>query len=97
MADFYSQMFDWTMREEANGLHVRTGGDVGGHINALGHEPHNYTIFYIMVDEVGAALARAESLGGKKLVGPIPLPNDTEFGWFSDPEGNTIGVYAERK
>ena len=26
------------------------------------------------------------------IVGPEPVPNDTEFGWFADPEGNTIGV-----
>jgi len=29
--------------------------------------------------------------------GPVPLPNNTEFGWFADPEGNIIGVYAEAK
>ena len=25
------------------------------------------------------------------------LPNNTFFGWFADPEGNTIGVYSEKK
>lgn len=94
-ADFYSKMFEWKMQDDPNATYVRTGSDVGGHINSLGHEPQNYTIFYIMVDDVATALARAESLGGKKLVGPVPLPNGTSFGWFADPEGNTIGVYAE--
>jgi predicted enzyme related to lactoylglutathione lyase len=50
-----------------------------------------------MVDDVATALSKAESLGGKKLVGPVPLPNNTLFGWFADPEGNTIGVYSEKK
>lgn len=95
--DFYSKMFDWTLQADAHGTMVRTGGDVGGHLNALGHEPHTYTIFYVMVDDVEAALAKAASLGGKRLVGPVPLPNNTAFGWFADPEGNTIGVYAELK
>jgi hypothetical protein len=27
----------------------------------------------------------------------VPLPNNTTFGWFADPEGNTSGVYAEVK
>jgi predicted enzyme related to lactoylglutathione lyase len=96
-SEFYSKMFEWTIQDDAAGTAIRTGGDVGGHINALGHEPHNYTIFYVMVDDVAAALAKAASLGGKKLVGPMPLPNGTSFGWFSDPEGNMVGVYGEQK
>jgi len=51
---------------------IRTGDDVSGHLNSLGHEPHNYTIFYIMVEDVAASITKAESLGGKKLVGPFP-------------------------
>jgi len=96
-ADFYSKMFDWKMQDDPNMTAVRTGGDVGGHITSLGHEPHNYTTFYVMVDDVAAALTKATSLGGKKLVGPVPLPNGGVFGWFSDPEGSMIGVYAETK
>ena len=94
-AEFYAKMFDWKVDPQPHATHLRTGGDIGGHVNSLGHEPHTYTIFYIMVDDVAAALARAASLGGKKLVGPVPLPNKSVFGWFADPEGNTIGVYAE--
>ena len=93
---FYSKMFDWRMEDHGPSTGVRTDADVGGHINSLGHEPHTYTIFYVMVDDVTKALEKAVSLGGRKLVGPVPLPN-AEFGWFADPEGNTIGVYADRK
>ena len=96
-AAFYSKLFDWKMEESPNGTHIRTGADIGGHINSLGHEPHTYTIFYVMVDDVASALAKAVSLGGRKLVGPVPLPDKTEFAWFADPEGNTVGVYAEKK
>ena len=95
-ADFYSKMFDWTLQPDPNATYIRTGGDVGGHLTTLGHEPQNYTIFYVMVDDVAAALSRAESLGGRTLVGPLPLPNGTFFGWFADPEGNSIGVYSEK-
>ena len=90
-------MFAWTIKPDPAGTAIRTGGDVGGHINALGHEPHTYTIFYVMVDDVAAALEKAVSLGGRRIVGPVPLPNNTTFGWFADPEGNTIGVYGEAK
>jgi predicted enzyme related to lactoylglutathione lyase len=92
---FYSRMFDWTLQDEPASTRIRTGGDVGGHITSLGHEPHDYTIFYVMVDNVASALEKAVTLGGRKLVGPVPLPNSTEFGWFADPEGNVVGVYGE--
>jgi predicted enzyme related to lactoylglutathione lyase len=96
-AAFYAKMFEWKVDDTPHAAYLRTGGDVGGHVASLGHEPHNYTIFYVGVDDVATALVRAVSLGGKKLVGPVPLPNGGSFGWFADPEGNTIGVYAETK
>jgi uncharacterized protein len=43
------------------------------------------------VDDVQAALDKAVELGGKKLVGPVKIPNGT-FAWFADPEGNMIGL-----
>lgn len=96
-AHFYSKLFEWKMQPDPKMTRIQTGDAVNGHINSLGHEPHHYAIFYVMVDDVAAALTRALSLGGKKLVGPVPLPGGSSFGWFSDPEGNTIGVYAEKK
>ena len=40
-ADFVSKLFDWDPRHETAADYIGTGGDVGGHITALGHEPHN--------------------------------------------------------
>jgi predicted enzyme related to lactoylglutathione lyase len=74
---------------------IGTGSDIGGHITALGHEPHNYTIFYVKVDDVKACLERASSLGGKTLVPPVAIPTGT-FAWFADPEGNTIGLFQDK-
>ena len=104
-ADFYSKLFDWKMEPPADPaiaaanpqvIRMRTGGDVGGHLNTLGHEPHNYTIFYVMVDDVAGTIARAEAAGGKRLVGPAPVPGAGTFAWIKDPEGNVIGVYTEK-
>jgi predicted enzyme related to lactoylglutathione lyase len=60
-------------------------------MTSLGHEPEHYTIFYVEVDDVQAYLDKAASLGGKTLVPPVKIPTGT-FAWFSDPEGNTIGL-----
>lgn len=102
--DFYRQMFDWDIEEGPMGI-IRTNPDmkmfaaedaatglhIGGHISALGHEPDNYTIFYVRVDDVPATIKKAESLGGKQLVPEVPLPFGS-FAWIADPEGNTVGL-----
>lgn len=43
------------------------------------------------VEDLKAYLEKAVTLGGKMLVPPIKIPTGT-FAWFSDPEGNTIGL-----
>ena len=38
-----------------------------GHITALSHEPHNYTMFYVEVGDVQASLDKAAERGNPKL------------------------------
>lgn len=33
--------------------------------------------------------------GGKKMVGPVPLPDGRKFTWFSDPEGNRVALITK--
>ena len=92
---FYTELFGWsvTAAGPASLIDTQAGGQgIQGHFTALGHEPHHYTIFYVHVDDVPAALARAESLGGKMVVPPVTIPAGT-FAWFADPDGNTIGLW----
>jgi hypothetical protein len=72
---------------------IETGGagGINGHITSLGHEPHNYVTVYVQVDDIGAAIQKAQGLGGKKIVGPIDIPTGS-FAWIGDPEGTTIGA-----
>ena len=61
-----------------------------GH-SAEGYDGH--VTFYVEVPDVEAALAKAESLGGTRMMGPDRIPEvDIEIGLFSDPEGHVIGV-----
>jgi len=94
--EFFNELFDWKMDDAGPATFIGTGDNVGGHITALGHEPHNYTIFYVKVDDVKAYLERASSLGGKMLVPPVAIPTGT-FAWFADPEGNTIGLWQDKR
>src|SRR5271169_382191 len=96
--DFYSKLFGWQITAAGPASNIETGSPQGipGHITSLGHEPEHYTIFYVHVEDVQAALNQAIELGGKKVVGPIPLPTGA-FAWFTDPEGNTIGLLKTAK
>jgi predicted enzyme related to lactoylglutathione lyase len=87
----YRDLFDWTINSDGPAAYIKDAG-ISGHITQLGHEPFNYTLFYVEVPDVAVHIAKAEALGCKKLVGPIPLPNGT-FAWIADPDGNTIGLW----
>src|SRR5947209_6683934 len=95
---FFSSLFDWTITEMGPASMIATGSSMGiqGHITALGHEPHDYTIFYVSVDDLQAYLTKAESLGGKTLVPPVALPTGS-FAWLADPEGNTVGLWQPKE
>jgi len=96
--EFFSKLFDWKMQSAGPAAMIDTGGKGGinGHFTSLGHEPHDYTIFYVQVDDVKAYLDKAQSLGGKALVPPVEIPTGT-FAWFADPDGNTIGLWKPRQ
>ena len=92
---FFTELFGWKVTEAGPASMIDTQAadqGIAGHITALGHEPHHYTIFYVQVDDIASSLAKAESLGGKTLVPPVAIPEGT-FAWLADPEGNTIGLW----
>ena len=93
--DFYSKVFDWRFEKTPGGEEmIRTGDDVGGHLDQRRDAPRNYVVFYVMVDDVDAAVKTAESLCGKTVLGPAKEHHGT-FAWIADPEGNVVGVYTE--
>ena len=101
LKSYYSELFGWEIdsnnpmnygvvqREgNVNADGVGIGGGVGGAPDGyLGH-----TTFYVEVPEVEAALAKAESLGGTRTMGPDQVPGGPVIGLFNDPDGNTVGV-----
>jgi predicted enzyme related to lactoylglutathione lyase len=46
----------------------------------------------VEVPDVEAALAKAESLGGKRTMGPDQVPGGPVIGLFQDLDGHTVGV-----
>ena len=102
LRSYYSELFGWeidadnpmnygTIQREGN-----TNADGAGIGGGVGTAPGGYdghVTFYVEVPDVEAALAKADSLGGKRLMGPDKVPGtEIELGHFSDPEGHMIGV-----
>jgi uncharacterized protein len=101
LRSYYSELFGWefdtdnpmnygVLPREANvsAEGIGIGGGVGG--GPEGYSGH--VTFYIEVPEVEAALAKAESLGGTRVMGPETIMESIELGLFTDPEGHLIGV-----
>jgi predicted enzyme related to lactoylglutathione lyase len=102
LRNYYGDLFGWEFdannpmnygivdREgNVNPDGVGIGGGVGGGME--GYDGH--VTFYVEVPDVEAALAKAESLGGTRVMGPDPVPGtDVVLGQFKDPEGHMIGV-----
>ena len=70
-------------------------GDGGGIPGGVGGGPgyDGHVIFYVGVPNVAAALQKAESLGGKRRMGPDQASGTgLVVGHFTDPEGHLIGL-----
>ncbi len=90
---FYEAAFGWKIDAGPMGLvDTASGEGIAGHVAALGHEPHQFTHFYVQTEDVAAHLKKIEELGGKTIVPPVPIPTGT-FAWFADLEGNVVGLW----
>jgi uncharacterized protein len=94
---FYADLFGWALEGGDSGTPSYAMADTGtergirGGLGA-GGENHWATI-YASVPDVEQTLARAESLGGSRIYGPMAVDDHMQTGAFRDPAGNVFGVY----
>jgi predicted enzyme related to lactoylglutathione lyase len=98
---YYGELFGWRfdtsnpigygiVDRESNAQ--RDGIGIGG---GVGQAPEGYgghATFYVEVPDVEAALTKAESLGGSRMMGPDRVMGTIEIGLFNDPDGHVVGV-----
>jgi predicted enzyme related to lactoylglutathione lyase len=98
---YYSDLFGWVIDADnpmKYGIVAREGNvnpDGVGIAGGIGPGPAGYeghVTFYVEVPDVEAALAKAESLGGTRTMGPETIMDSIELGHFTDPEGHLVGV-----
>jgi uncharacterized protein len=95
---FYSQVFGWTYQAGTGGFayvhfpvatHPLLGGIGQADSSVPGFEPGHS--FYILVNDVEAAIARAREAGGAEYMPPTSV-DGYRFAMIRDPEGNPIGL-----
>jgi uncharacterized protein len=103
LQSYYSELFGWQIdsdNEMGYGLVQREGNTnldgigIGG---GVGRGPEGYeghVTFYVEVPDVEAALAKAEELGGSRMMGPEQMGPGLVIGLFGDPEGHVVGVVS---
>lgn len=69
------------------------GGINGGVGPAYDNSDQGHATFYVEVSNLEEALGKIEGLGGRKVMGPIDLPDGLTFAQFTDPEGHLVGLF----
>jgi predicted enzyme related to lactoylglutathione lyase len=98
---YYADLFGWQIDSNnpmnygvvpRDGNVNAEGVGIGG---GIGTGPEGYgghVTFYVEVPDVEAAMAKAESLGGSRMMGPEKVMEGVEIGLFNDPEGHVVGL-----
>jgi predicted enzyme related to lactoylglutathione lyase len=98
---YYSDLFGWEIQADnpmnygmvaREGNTASDGAGIGGGIAAGPNGYEGHVTFYVAVPDIEEALAKAESLGGTRVMGPETIMDMVELGQFKDPEGHVVGV-----
>ena len=101
LKSYYSELFGWEIDSDnqmnygvvqRDGNTNADGAGIGGGIAGAPEGYDGHVTFYIEVPDAEAALAKAESLGGSRVMGPDEVMEGLVIGLFNDPEGHVIGV-----
>lgn len=98
---YYADLFGWEINASnpmGYGIVDREGNTnsdgigIGGGVGQGPADYDGHATFYVEVPDVEAALAKAESLGGTRMMGPESPMEGIEIGLFLDPEQHVVGV-----
>ena len=94
---FYQEMFGWPITVLDDTYALVSGGEepIGGIGQADANSPYTGLVVYFRVDDVDAALERAERMGGGRRLDPVSLPGRGRMAVFTDPDGNPVGLLGD--
>jgi predicted enzyme related to lactoylglutathione lyase len=96
LQDFYREAFGWEVLPAGPSYAMVHPGSASGINGGVGSAPEGQgasrVTVYIEVEDLDAALARIEALGGRRVMSPLDVPNGPSIALFADPEGHVIGL-----
>jgi uncharacterized protein len=94
LQSFFGDLFGWQL-DANNPQNYGVGmlNDAVGVGVGPAQDGQGASVFYLAVDDVEGSLAKAESLGGSRIMGPMEIPDGPTIGLLADPEGHTVGVF----
>lgn len=99
---FYQSLFDWKLEDlemapgftyTMIGVGEGTGGGMMKH--PMPGAPSAW-LPYVLVDDVAAAAAKAQSLGANVIKDVTEVPNAGSFAIFIDPTGAALGLWQPK-
>ncbi len=100
---YYSKLFGWQIDSnnpmnygmvQREGNTNSDGVGIAGGVAAGPERYDGHVTFYVEVPDVEAALAKAEELGGTRVMGPDEVMEGLVLGHLQDPEGHLVGVVS---
>ena len=106
--EFYGQTLGLDVKENQEGLELRTGGQTIFLYPKPNHTPASFTVLNFPVDNIDTAVDELESLGIRLEHYDLPdMKTDArgifrgnpgpQIAWFKDPAGNILSVLVEPK
>ena len=89
---FYSGLFGWQIGAPSEAHYSMIEGGAGGLWDTTAMGGGSWAVFYVHVDDVAAAVARAEELGATVAL-PLIDNGDIQFAHLLDPTGNRFAVW----
>lgn len=105
--EFYGQTLGLDVKENAEGLELRTGGQSVFLYPKPNHTPASFTVLNFPVDNIETAVDELESLGIRLEHYDLPdMKTDArgifrgkpgpQIAWFKDPAGNILSVLVPK-
>lgn len=94
---FYSELFGWktTNHEGMDYTMFDPGSGPGGGFPNITHGFEvGHVLIHVQTDDIDASLSKATSLGGKTQIEKTEIPGIGWYAIFTDPTGNSIGLYT---
>jgi len=97
---FYGELFGWTIDSNNPMKYGMVDTDspsgIQGGVGAS-QDGGNRVSVYVEVEDLDAALANAEKLGGKTILPPSQVPGGPKLAMFADPAGNVTGLLLGKR